>query len=178
MLIQKNAELTYPSDAIPKLEKDLISSLCNFHYSDAYLKRKSNSVWYERRKFVVFWPRRYVRTVFTLTYHMMIVTKELGWIMKVLYWLILVWKYGKHVLMYNLILRVIYNLFASSVKYLCNCSEVNLGKKKITMLIIFNWHCSEVIWKSNIYIYIYILKIMFSRLEIVFSRLEIVFSFT
>ncbi|KAK7822274.1 hypothetical protein CFP56_036609 [Quercus suber] len=25
MLIQKNAELTYPSDAIPKLEKDLIS---------------------------------------------------------------------------------------------------------------------------------------------------------
>lgn len=46
----------------------------------------------------------------------------------------------------------------------CNCSKVNLEKKN-TMLIIFNWHCSEIIWKSNMYS----LKIMFSRLEIVFS---------
>ncbi|KAK9995017.1 hypothetical protein SO802_024720 [Lithocarpus litseifolius] len=53
MLIQRNAELTYPSDAIPKLEKDLISSLCNFHYSDAYLKgkvivcgMKEENLWY------------------------------------------------------------------------------------------------------------------------------------
>lgn len=53
MLVQENAELTYPSDTIPKLEKDLISSLCNFHYSDAYLKgkvivcgMKEENLWY------------------------------------------------------------------------------------------------------------------------------------